>query len=347
MIRQKVKLRVFFIACFCISLSLLTGCNPLEKKTSLLKSLKLIDDFPLYTMYYEGEYTWSNSWKTAGFTNNTIINLQQQIPSLPLTWGCSLFAAFGDLNNSLYGRNFDWNFSPALLLFYNPTQGYDSVSMVDIAYLGFEGDRAKKLLEMSVDKQRPLLDSPALPFDGMNEKGLVIGMASVPAGNMTVDPQKRTIDSLMVIREMLDHAATVDEAVSILGSYNIDMGSVPLHYLIADRSGNAALVEYYRGEMIIQYNEEPWQVASNFIVASTDGSPQGRCNRYDKIISIMKDNQGKLTSDQAISLLNDVSSNDPQYGTQWSIVYDITNGRMWVIMGRNYDKVYNFQLGEL
>jgi len=43
-----------------------------------------------------------------------------------LTWGCSLFAAMGG-TNKFYGRNFDWEMSPALLLFNHPTEGYDSV----------------------------------------------------------------------------------------------------------------------------------------------------------------------------------------------------------------------------
>ncbi len=32
-------------------------------------------------------------------------------------WGCSLFAFFSDPQAMLYGRNFDWEYSPALLLF--------------------------------------------------------------------------------------------------------------------------------------------------------------------------------------------------------------------------------------
>jgi len=50
-------------------------------------------------------------------------------------WGCSLFAAFGDGKEMFYGRNFDWRYSPALLLFTDPPEGYASVSMVDLDYL--------------------------------------------------------------------------------------------------------------------------------------------------------------------------------------------------------------------
>lgn len=344
MISQTSKSKIIFVACVCIILCLQTGCNQAQQNTSPIDSLKLVDDFPLYTMHYTGEYTWSSATDLANPVNEKSILNPGQADLSQISWGCSLFAALGDAQNFLYGRNFDWKPSPALLLFVKPAQGYASVSIVDIAYLGFEGEKAKNLLELSAEEQQPLLDAPSLPFDGMNEKGLVIGMASVPGGNMPDDPQKDSIDSLLVIREMLDHAATVDEAVAIIGKYDIDMGSVPLHYLIADRSGKAVLVEYYQGEMIVQENEEPWHVATNFIVASTGDLPQGRCTRYDKINSIMQENQGKLSTSQSISLLQEVSSGDPNYGTQWSVVYNITSGGISVVLGRNYEKIYTFNI---
>jgi len=34
-----------------------------------------------------------------------------------LAWACSLFAGLGDVEQRLYGRNFDWDHSPAVLLF--------------------------------------------------------------------------------------------------------------------------------------------------------------------------------------------------------------------------------------
>ena len=153
-----------------------------------------------------------------------------------------------------FGRNFDWDYSPALLLFTQPQDGYASVSMVDIAYLGFGDTRAHGLTELPLKERSALLDAPYLPFDGMNEHGLAIGMAAVSSGEMKSNPSKETIGSLMVIRNMLDYARNVDEAIAILGSYNIDFeGGPAIHYLIADPSGRAALVEFYQGKMISRF----------------------------------------------------------------------------------------------
>jgi hypothetical protein len=211
--------------------------------------------------------------------------------------------------------------------------------MVDIAYLGFWGRQVGELTDRPLVKRGPLLLAPLLPFDGMNEHGLVVGMAAVPPGGMQPDPNKETIDSLMVIREMLDHARTVDEAVDIIGSYNIDMGNgPPIHYLIADASGRAALVEFYRGEMHVIPDETAWHLATNFLRAGAGDSPAGKCWRYDKIAGRLSEAGGQITAHEAMNLLADVS----QSGTQWSVVYDMSGGQVNVAMGRAYDQVHTF-----
>jgi hypothetical protein len=308
-----------------------------EKAT--LSSLKLVDDYPLYSMRYVGTYASSASSTLTDEDFSQPESIDLRVPeACQQSWGCALFAALGDEEERVYGRNFDWRFSPALLLFTDPPDGYASVSMVDIAYLGFEGDRSKNLLDLSLSERKALMGAPALPFDGMNEQGVAVGMAAVPAGDMQPDPGKRTIDELAVIREILDHAATVDEAVEILAGYNIDMGNVPLHYLVASATGEAALVEFYQGEMQVFRNQEPWQLATNFLVASTDGKPQDQCPRYDRLSQELQEAGGHLTAQEALSLLADVSQDHPQEGsdTQWSIVYDLTGGDINIIMGRKY-----------
>jgi hypothetical protein len=48
---------------------------------------------------------------------------------------------------------------------------------------------------------------------------------------------------------------------------------------------------------------------------------------------------GSFTIDDAFSLLADVAQTPPQAQspTQWSIVYDITSGKVNIVMGRKYD----------
>lgn len=257
------------------------------------------------------------------------------------TWACSLFAALGDANNMLYGRNFDWEYSPALLLYTHPPDGYASLSMVDIAYLGFGESQAGTITDLPLTERRALLRAPFLPFDGMNERGLAVGMAAVPPGDVKPDPDKETIDSLMVIRMILDHAGSVDEAVAIVQRYNVNMeGGPPLHYLIADRSGRAILVEYYQGKLVVIPNQTPWHQATNFLLSAFEGSAEGQCQRYDAISRRFAETRGSLSAQDAIKLLERVS----QAHTQWSITYGLTAGDVHVAMGRQYGRVRTFRL---
>ncbi len=311
----------------------------LVKPVATLYSLEQVDDYPLYTMHYYGSYEQAlSAVDVLGRFIDVASSTASRAEAEP-GWACSLFAALGNADRQLYGRNFDWQFSPAVLLFTDPPDGYASVSMVDIAYLGFGSNEVDRLADLSLIGRGALLNAPYLPFDGMNEHGLAVGMAAVPPGGMRPDPNKETIDSLRVIREMLDHARNVDEAVDIMGSYNIDMGGgPPIHYLMADASGRAVLVEFYRGEMHVIPNETPWHLATNFLRAAAGDSPQGRCRRHDTIDERLTKAEGQITTQEAMNLLADVS----QSSTQWSVVYEMSSGGVNVAMGRAYDQVHTF-----
>lgn len=301
-----------------------------------LASLYKLDEYPLYEMHFYGSYDLDASlqvfnWQAADSSESVCIS----------NWACSLFASLGDESNMLFGRNFDWEFSPALLLFTHPANGYASVSMVDIAYLGFGGPNAATLMELPLVERSSLLKAPLLPFDGMNERGLSIGMAAVPEGNMVPDPEKETTGSLRVMRMVLDQASDVDEAVAILGSHNIDFtGGPPLHYLIADATGRAVLVEFYAGEMLVTPSSDPWLQATNFLRAEAGESTHGQCWRYELLLERLSESTGQLTAQEAMELLQAVS----QPNTQWSIVYGISTGDVLVSMGRQYSQDHSFRL---
>jgi len=312
-----------------------------EAQVASLASLERVDDYPLYVMRIHGSY----DQRASVPEDRERIPAEHEGTPSP-AWSCSLFAALGGGDSRLYGRNFDWEYSPALLLFTDPPGGYASVSMVDIAYLGFEDTIVRSLVDQPLTERQALLRAPFLPFDGMNEKGLVIGMAAVPAAEMPHDSSKETSDSLEVIREMLDHAQDVEEAVGILQSYNIDWGGgPPLHYLLADASGNAVLVEFFRGEVLLVPSEggssAGWHAATNFLRSAVGESARGVCPRYDHISHCLSETAGQLGPEEALNLLDDVS----QHNTQWSVVYEMGSGEVKVTLGRRFDTVHTFPTG--
>jgi len=297
------------------------------EEAATLRSLRQVDDYPLYTMAYEGDYS-----RGASLEGTSEMWMEKE------GWACSLIAVLGDPNDMLLGRNFDWDFSPGLLLFTDPPDGYGSVSMVDIAYLGYSGSRAYGIMDLPLEERTGLLDAPYIPFDGMNEAGLVVGMAAVPPGGMEHDPDKETVDSVMVIRMMLDQAATIEEAVEIIKSVNIDMQGNYLHYMIAEKSGRSVLVEFSRGEIVVQNNTETWQAATNFLLSEAGKNPESQCRRYGMISRELERGQGQISPQKTMDLLENVA----QESTQWSVVYRVNKREINIVMGGEYDRVYNF-----
>ena len=93
--------------------------------------------------------------------------------------------------------------------------------------------------------------------------------------------------------------------------------------------------------MVVFRNESAWHTVTNFLLASTDGRPQGQCWRYDRLSRRLGELQGRISAADAVSLLGDVS----QDSTQWSIVYHVTSGDLEVVMGRGYSEaVHGFHL---
>jgi hypothetical protein len=94
-------------------------------------------------------------------------------------------------------------------------------------------------------------------------------------------------------------------------------------------------VEFYQGEMVVFRNAASWQTATNFLLARTDGRPQGQCWRYDRMSQHLQETEGRMSSQDALVLLADVS----QGNTQWSIVYHMGTGEVNIVLGRDYSGV--------
>ncbi len=101
----------------------------------------------------------------------------------------------------------------------------------------------------------------------MNEMGLVVGIMAINRASRTYNASQPTISSLDIVRLALEFSSTVDDALILWDNYNIEFGSVPIHYLIADSTGDSAIVEWIDGDMHIYRNEDSWQVSTNFIMA--------------------------------------------------------------------------------
>ena len=308
-----------------------------DLEVEALSTIKRVDEYPLYVMTLTGPFRSRDEFGDAAEPKEINPRYAQIDRG---RWACSLFTALGDPQSVIFGRNFDWRFSPALLLFTHPPDGYAFVSRVDIGYL-LDDQSANAFLDLNIDDRTSLLEAPFWPFDGMNERGVAVGMAAVPASELPSEDARDTIDSLQIMREVLDHASSTVEAVEIFKTVNIDMGGGPfLHYLITDAAGKAVIIEFLDGSMVEIWQENPWLAATNYLRSDeSDGSGYHHW-RYETIVERMHNTDGRMDSSAAMSTLREVA----QENTQWSVVYKVSERTIEIVMGRDFQTTHKFQL---
>lgn len=297
-----------------------------------LESLTQVDDFPLYVMHYYGDYDLIDGQAVPAGS----VGAERDAAPAGFEQGCTCFSAPGRGGEAVFGRNFDWYDHPALLLFTHPPERYASVSMVDISYLGFSKE------DSPADRPDRLRSLPFLPFDGMNEHGLCVGIMALPHAEPPSDSEKRTVGSLQIIRIILDCAQNLEEAIAIFHTYNIDFsGGPPLHYMIMDESGKSAVVEFVNGKIVVLTGDDEWQVATNFILNGlSQEEKRSSCYRYRTASDALEDAGGSISEEEAMTILERVS----QSNTIWSVVYSPSRSRLRVMMGREFGSPHEFGL---
>jgi hypothetical protein len=288
--------------------------------------LKRVHDYPMYLLDYQGDYRLEERLRVGDIRG----------PASRLTattaWACTAFAAFGDAPRPLVGRSFDWPHHAAILVRTSPSDGYASASMVDPTYMGFG---TEDITRLPASARRALLEAPFLPVDGLNEHGVAMALLAVPQARAPHVAGQATVGPLLMIRLALDRSRTVAEALSLLARYNLQVGDPPVHFFLADAAGQAAIVEYVDGEIVVNSNDRPWLAVTNFVVAGT--SPEARpslCSRYRAATESLAACEGRMAAPEALALLSAVS----QPHTMWSAVYELATGRVTVAPGRDFSR---------
>lgn len=243
--------------------------------------------------------------------------------------GCSVFTAAGSAGRPVFGRNFDFERHPAMVVWCDPPGGHASVALADISYLGFDLDRLDNVVDPA--RNRALLLAPLLPFDGMNDQGVVVAMAAVPEWQVVPRPGRPGAGSVSVLRPVLDRAGSVADAVEIFSGYDIDYeDDPPLHYMFADATGRSAVVELVGGRPAVRWREGPWQLMVNFTLEGSTPEERDADWRYALAAARLDQAGGLLDRRQAFDLLAAVGQDD----TQWSAVYEPAEGTVHVATGR-------------
>lgn len=297
-----------------------------------IMSLRKVDDYPLFYMRYYGDYKFDFSIPKE-FQQSNASGIAPENRSMM----CSSFLARNEKGDPIFCRNLDYTLlgHPITLVAANPPGKNASLAMTDLYYLGYNQNR---LPNRSLFRTG-LMVAPRITIDGVNEYGLAVATLTVPFAKPPYDPKKETTDEAGMSRLILDHASTVDEAVDKINEYNLMFHEGPIHFMIADGSGDSAVVEFLDGQVLVHRDKNDWQVCTNFILSQDLGEKWG-LDRYNKAAERLEERNGILSEEEALQLLSDVSQKD----TIWSVVYNLRTGETEIVMGKNYTKVNHFDL---
>lgn len=258
-------------------------------------------------------------------------------------FGCSTLSAETPNGEKLFGRNFDWNNCNAMIVSSKPNNGYSSISTVNMDFI-------KSGTGISINSLSDNIKTIAAlyaPLDGMNEKGLCVAVNMIQDSDVIEqnNNSSKELTTTTAVRLLLDKASDVDEAVSLLKQYDMHSSlGMMIHFAISDAYGNSVAVEYVDNEIVIIDTH----AVTNFYLAEGDkngiGTEQSH-ERYNILMKTLSDNT-TLTIEQMKDALNSVSKNNFNEfeSTEWSIVFNQTNGEIKYYHRENFEKSYTFNL---
>ncbi|MCS7202478.1 MAG: linear amide C-N hydrolase [Dictyoglomus sp.] len=210
-------------------------------------------------------------------------------------YACSIFWVRDNFGHVLVGRNFDNDKEGGRIWFIPPSEG--KYGIVILEQLGKN-----------------------MPYEGMNEKGLFIGISAVPNTLTPFEFLKPIRISLEMVKIVLERAQNVDEAIEIFSKYYVIfgtfLGNPVVHYLIVDRMGNSAVIEYVDGKKVILKNSFKTQILTNHFISKEiyiSESPTS-LERYD----IIRENLVNIKTQEIVKRFLDRVK---QETTCWSSIY--------------------------
>lgn len=346
-------IRAGFIILSLLLLAVVIFCLVFRNELRSLASIRKLDEHPLLSMTYYGDYGFDKFLKTGAANDREVERFitKNMTRGLPVDFGmtgggCTVFVVKNELGETLFCRNYDFPYTPAMQVFTSPDNGFRSVSTSELDFIGYDN---KDSAPSGVNPNSIFaLATPYMPWDGMNDKGLAIALLAVSESYGPSGGDRITLGTTTIIRLVLDKASTVDEAVELMRQYNIYFsGGVFCHFLIADSSGKSVLAEYWDGELQTVTAEEDYQVASNFIAYNglNIGEGYNEFERYDAAKSAIEENGGYLTQQQAIDLLTEVGIYvNGVNRLQWTVVYNLNNLDGVIFARRNTENIIHFRL---
>lgn len=238
---------------------------------------------------------------------------------------CTTFCVRGP-DGLVFGRNYDYFFGEALVLV-NP-RGVEKVSLMERQPARWTSKYGSVTFSMFGK------DNPA---GGVNERGLVIEVMELEDTRYPDPDSRPALRALEWIQYGLDNYASVEEALA--GAKRVRIAQrAPVHFLLADRNGDTAAVEFLYGRMMIRRGEglpdralsnSPYDDSREYAARPGTGTgelPRGipgsleRFTRAARAVKAYEASGSGSAVERSFEILDEVAQKGH---TQWQVVYDL------------------------
>lgn len=239
-------------------------------------------------------------------------------------FACSAY--YCNAQQKILAKNFDWYSGKGYVI-------KNIKNQIKYSY-GFHGDGSAKWTSKYGSITFNQIGKE-FPYGGINEVGLVVEQLWL-AGSEYQDNQSEYISELEWIQFQLDNYKTVNQIIKNINNLTIKP-IASIHYLIADKTGDSAVIEFIKGKVVITKKQDDCQVITNssakvseyFYKKTKNINKDSRksINRYCLLKQNL--NNHSQTINNAFEKLDLVSEYRDNYKTFWSIVYDIDNLKIY------------------
>ena len=258
-----------------------------ERAESIRSLHKLSDyeDYNLYTIDISYDYDLDNLTPVNDGTIDTQtlmdLILAESLPGIDVgyqapDYGCSAFTLAGDGIDTLMGRNYDFKYdTSAMLVKCSPKDGYKSVAFAALNNLYADSPESDTMQMLSC------LAAPFVCLDGMNEKGVSVCVLTLPTEPTIQNTQKPVLATTVLIRLVLDKAASTQEAIDLISEYDIySISGRDYHFYITDASGDGRVVEFDPDTETREMVVTPMRSITNFYAMYPDRTQPYEKNEY-------------------------------------------------------------------
>ena len=354
---RRIALAVIAVAALIIIIFLAIYSSRFKTIGSIEK-LTDYDEYNVYKMDVKYDYSLDDVIDHGISDTQTMIDaiVAEALPLLPVhievpSFGCSAFSVTSPDGNILMGRNYDFKYdTSALMIYCTPKDGYKSVAFAALDNISAD------IPDESMAKKMACLTAPFICLDGMNEKGVSMAVLTLDSEPTVQNTGKPVIATSLAIRLVLDRAASTQEAVDLLESYDMFAANGrDYHFFITDANDDSRVVEYDCNSGLRDMIVTPSRAVTNFFIMYKDlvlpnqhNDPYGHGReRYDAMEEIFGDNE-TIDRGEAWTALK-AASQEPKEGdvtsnTQWSILYDDTALTADAVLRRDWSTVIHYEL---